>query len=204
MENNSFKWLSLLTALLIASGGFLIAYLLWGIDTPTDQTQPNEPPENKSLAIQYRADLFPLIFEAEINRLELFEDVAFTCLNDRQFTITGIVSDFEKLTNYLNLSTHEKDQFSEKVPFRIKVDGHIGINEKGNGIFILDQINPSDRLPSASELTEMIKTHTSLNQLIAVPFEELVMNQNGVIFLGELPRSIRIALYTLQPYQKAE
>ena len=198
MDHKLFKWISLITAILILSSGIFLAVLLWGIDIPSKQPETKNTPNTEQQSIEYSPELFPKIIAQELQKLGFSDGITFISTKDGQFIIDGTAVDANLAQSSIPPSLDTERFFSTPTGSNLKASGHIGMDEKGNGKFILDQISANETVLDAGVATELIESKTMLNKLIDVPFDEIETAQNGIVFCGEIPLFIRIALYTLR------
>ncbi|MBQ7089895.1 MAG: hypothetical protein IJN82_02135, partial [Clostridia bacterium] len=153
---------------------------------------------------EYTPSLFSKIVENEIALLGLAENIAFTCQDDNRFTVEGEFKNLGEALKKYDLSNEMQEIASSYNDKPFYVEGHLGINDKGNATLILDRITSNGQIIPADIATELIEDKTDLTKLVDVPFDSITLSEKGAVFEGELPLFIRIALYKLPPLSESE
>ncbi len=192
----NFKWGSLFITLLILALGSTISFLLWFSDSKPKNHQEQQSENLAPQTVGYSPALFADLIETELAKMGFAEQVTFATQDDGQFTVVGTLTSTEKLLKtFEQLVPYEALLHTlDGEPFSVK--GHLGVDEFGRGRFVPDQITIASASFPAGNVTEYLDQYTNLNQYLAVPFEEITMNAQGVFFKKDLPNVIRIALYS--------
>lgn len=188
------KWPIIL--FLILTLGLLIYGILFIELLPSSEKEGDyhsQAPQSEEGTISNEA--FSKLIESNLSELGFVENISFSGKEDGYFGIQGTLKSPERLLA-LNTELQSLEVLLNALKGEtITIDGHLGKNEIGNGCFITDTITFSGYTLPAGIGTEYIEKYTGLNQLLAVPFEEISFTKNGVSFENGLPEIIQIALY---------
>ncbi len=188
------KWTAFFVTVTVLGIGLTAIYL-------SRQQPPAEPTpeysENdsgiKNAAGFYSNEAFGELIEENLSELGFFSGITFKGENEGQYTISGTLSNPERLIainsqfkSFSSLINALKDE-------TIKIKGHVGENENGNGCFVTDTITFTGYTLPAGAATSYIEEYTCLNDLLEVPIHQINVSAQGITFKEEVPTVIQTA-----------
>ena len=199
------KWSSFFATVLILGIGILGAFAIrskeYSPKAPIQQ--PTEPQPQAATGHYTNAD-FGLLIEENLSDLGFIEALTFKGKSEGRFSITGTLSNPGRLAAISpDLQAMESVLNSLKGK-QITINGHLGESEAGYGQIVSDTISFSGLTIPAGIATEYIEQYTSLNSLLEVPIHQIVINEEGVRFIDEIPTAIQIASYNQQASSPSE
>lgn len=141
----------------------------------------------------YSNEAFSRILADNLKEFDLVEDLTFQGTEEGFFTIQGTLKDPERLIALCPALSEYEEQITPLAGAPFTLLGHLGKSEEGEGQLIADTILFPDQQLAAGEATFYIEEYTTVNALFAVPYEQILLNQEGITYQDELPTVIQIA-----------
>lgn len=192
-NQRTIRWSSILFLLLAAA---TLAFGLSTNKTPSaDQETPPKAPLHQAQSGTLSNEEFSQLIEQSLKELNFVENVTFSGKDDGYFNISGTFTNPERLLTLNSELRSFEFLLTALKNESVTIQGHLGKNELGNGCFVTDTVTFSDYTVPAGIGTEYLERYTTLNQLLAVPFEEIRFSKTGVSYENGLPEFIQTALY---------
>ncbi len=193
-NQNIIRWSTILFMLL---AGSLLAYnIFFSKTTPFPNNEPH--PQNQLTPSRdgtLSNETFSKLIEQNLSELGFIENISFVGKEDGYFSICGTFTSPERFSTLIGELSSLEVLLKALKNETISIEGHLGKNEIGNGCFVTDTITFSGYTVPAGIGTEYIEQYTGLNQLLAVPYEEIRFSEKGVFYENGLPAIIQTALY---------
>ena len=195
------RWTALYLAVLILVSGLSGFLMLRSKKAPTAE-QPEDRPEESAPAPAdfYSNEDFSLLIAKVLNDLDLFSDISFQGEPEGRFILSAGLSDPEGLLEIAPDLSAYAELLKALKGETITVTGHLGEGEKGYGQFIADTVSFSGYTLPAAAATPYIDQYTNLNDLLAVPLQEITLTEEGIAFQQEVPLAIQIVSYSLPAF----
>ena len=176
----------------------IIVFLIvgWQISKRPAQPQTQQPQENNISNTQgtfSNAD-FSMLIEDNLAALGFVNNIRFQGKGEGQFSVSGTFCDPARLTAVCSDLKPFEAVLTTLKDETITINGHLGQNEQGKGCFVADTITFSGITVPAGIATAYIDQFTALNDLLDVPYEQIVVSENGIRFSQKLPGVIQTAL----------
>lgn len=189
------KWTAFfltISALLLGLAGIWLK----GQQTPQDTLPEKEPDQSTTIqnsAGHYSNQAFSLLLARNLSELGFLSEIEFEGKEEGHFAISGILSDPVRLAAACPELSAFEALLSALKNEKISIQGHLGEAEDGNGRIVADTLSFSGHTIPAGAATPYIEQYTAVNDLFAVPYDQISVNTEGVTFLQEIPASIQTA-----------
>ena len=160
-----------------------------------NKTARPTPPESKD-PTRYSQKLsnqeIGTLVENKLNPLKFMDDIQFKGSADGFFTITAKLSKPENILAINGAFNGFEDLLSSLKGERFVLKGHIGETEEGAGKFVADTFSFSGYTIPAGPITSFIESYTNLNELVNVPYNQIMISESGISYEKDLPETIQI------------
>ncbi|MBQ7095332.1 MAG: hypothetical protein IJN80_02615 [Clostridia bacterium] len=189
------KWTAFLLTISALLMGLAIIWLngQQTMNDPISEKQPDPAPIIEHSAGHYSNQAFSQLLERNLSELGFLSQIQFEGKEEGHFSVSGVLSNPDRLaaacpdlSAFESLLTALKDE-------KITIQGHLAEAENGTGRIIADTITFSGHTLPAGAATPYIEQYTAVNDLFAVPYDQISVTNDGVTFLQELPASIQTA-----------
>ncbi len=188
-----FKWTAFFIAILII--GFTVAGYLSSRKDSNSEIVPSPTPAVPQ--VQQNGFIsnhsFAQLIEANLQELELLENVSFQGGEDGDFNITATITSLSTLAAVADELKPYQSFLGGLKGKNVRINGHLSENELGNGMLTVHTIVYSGHTIPAAAVTPYLEKYTSLNDLVDVPFHEITINQSGITFADQIPAFIQTA-----------
>lgn len=192
------KWTAFFLTVLVLGLGLSGIYLTRSKSAstpePQEKTEDTVPPGSSGF---YTNEAFSSLIEVSLSDLGFVSDITFRGEDEGRFQVSGTLSEPERLTAVCAKLKPYEDLLKALEGESVTISGHLGESEEGYGQFIADTIRFADYTLPAAMATPYIDQYTGLNDLLAVPLQQITLSENGIAFQKEVPAAIQIASYSL-------
>ncbi len=191
------KWTAFTITILVLGFGLAAIYLMRRPQNTTQEQSPaNENAQEAETAGFYTNEAFSSLIEENLKELGFSSNLSFVGREEGQFTLSGTLADPSRLSAICTDLKPFESLLSALKGETVTINGHLGEQENGNGQWVADTITFSGYSMSAAAATPYIEEYTGLNDLIAVPYDDIAIDQNGITFHNAIPASIQTAAYS--------